>query len=208
MTKKHTTTINFVLLLVIFLLLFACSSKNAPLPILGKRTILGQDTIYHTIPSFQFINQDSQLVTEQTFRDKIYVVDFFFTSCPTICPTMTQQLLRIHDHFKAEDKLLLLSHSIDTKYDTVGTLKRYAEQLGVSSQKWHFVTGEKKELFEVATDYFNVIIEDETLPGGYDHTGRFVLVDEQRRIRSYCNGIRAEEVDRFIGDIEKLIDEN
>ena len=185
----------------------ACSSNTEPLPILGKHSIIDRDTTYYTIPPFALINQDSQLVDHETFKDKIYVVDFFFTSCPTICPAMTQQLLRIHNQFIAEDKLLLLSHSIDTKYDTVGTLKRYAQQLGVSSEKWHFVTGAKKDIFDLATAYLNVVIEDETLPGGYDHTGRFILVDEQKRIRSYCNGVQPEEVDRFITDIEKLINE-
>ena len=120
---------------------------------------------------------------------------------------MTQQMLRIHDHFKQDTNLLLLAHSIDTKYDTVGRLKEYATQLGVSSSKWHFVTGERDDIFGISEAYLNVAFEDDDAPGGYDHTARFVLIDEQKRIRSYCNAINPTEVDRFIRDIEKLLNE-
>jgi len=191
-------------------ILFSCQSNGEPkgLPRLGNHIIEGSDTLYHTIPDFEFVNQDSILVTNRTFENKLYVADFFFTSCPTICPKMTQQMLRIHHYFIDNPDLKLISHSIDTKYDTIPRLKAYATNLGVTSDKWHFVTGEKSELFAMADAYFNIIIEDETLPGGYDHSGRLILVDHNKHVRSFCNGTDEKQVDAFIKDIETLLSDS
>ncbi|NRB64511.1 MAG: SCO family protein [Saprospiraceae bacterium] len=183
------------------------NKKPEPLPILGERLIEGGDTIFHTIPDFSFINQDSQVVNNETFAGKLYVADFFFISCPTICPTVTKQMLRIHDHFQDEDRVLLLAHSIDPKRDTVGRLANYATNLGVNSQKWHFVTGEKDNIFEIADDYFSIAIESPDAPGGFDHSGRLILVDENRYVRSFCDGTDPESVGQFIKDIELLLQE-
>jgi protein SCO1/2 len=187
----------------------SCSNpvKDQPLPVLGERDIVDGDTIYHTIPDFAFVNQDSQLVTNQTFAGKAYVADFFFTNCPTICPKVTKQMLRIHDAFKDEDQLLLLAHTIDPKRDTVGKLKMYSSNLEVESSKWHFVTGEKDKLYEIADDYFSIAIENPDVPGGFDHSGRIILVDPQRRVRSFCDGTDPESVTKFLDDIEKLLKE-
>ncbi|MCP3931035.1 MAG: SCO family protein [Bacteroidetes bacterium] len=189
---------------------FACNSANRmdkPLPVLGKKEIVNGDTIQHQIPDFEFVNQDSQIVNNGTFRGKAYVADFFFTHCPTICPKMTQQMLRLHDQFMEEEKFMLLSYSIDTKRDTVGRLKEYSENLGVNSQKWHFVTGNKDDIYELADDYFSIAIEDADAPGGFDHSGYLILVDSDRHIRSFCNGTDPEAVDTFMKDIQKLLDE-
>lgn len=172
------------------------------LPILGFKEE-GDD--YHQIPDFDFINQDSQRVTNATFADKAYVADFFFTSCPTICPKVKQQMLRIHERFKEEDQLLLLSHSIDTRYDTVPVLKAYAEKLGVSSEKWHFVTGEHDEIYEIADDYFSIAIVNPDAPGGFDHSGRLILVDQNRHVRAFCDGTDPASVDAFMDDIDQLL---
>lgn len=181
------------------------SSKT--LPILGERQVVDGDTVYHKIPDFSFVNQDSQVVNNETFAGKIYVADFFFVSCPTICPTVTKQMLRIHDRFAGDDRLLLLAHSIDTKRDTVERLANYARNLGVTADKWHFVTGDKDEILEIADDYFSIAIEDPDAPGGFDHSGRLILVDEDRHVRSFCNGTDPESVDRFMEDIDKLLAE-
>ena len=164
--------------------------------------------VYQSIPHFEFIDQDSQIITNATFKDKAYVADFFFTSCPTICPVMAKQMLRIHDHFQENDQLVLLSHTIDVKRDTIPKLKVYAENLGVQSSKWHFVTGEKDKIYDIAESYYNLAIEDPTLPDGFDHSGRFVLVDQHGRIRAFCNGTNPKEVDEFIGKVEKLLHED
>lgn len=195
---------------LLLLSLFACSQSQQEadkLPILGQREFVDGDTVYHQIPDFRFVDQDSQFVTNETFTGKAYVVDFFFTSCPTICPKVKQQMLRIYDRFQDEEDLLFLSHSIDVKRDTVGRLREYATGLGIDGERWHLVTGDKDAIYEIADDYFSIAIEDSSVPGGFDHSGRLILIDENRHIRSFCNGTDPEEVDQFMKDIEKLLDE-
>lgn len=177
------------------------------LPILGDVKIVGNDTIYHQIPDFSFIDQDSQIVNNATFADKAYVADFFFIHCPTICPITTTQMSRIYHEFENEPDLLLLNHSIDTKHDTVAALKRYAENMGVSSKKWHFVTGVHDEIYEIADDYFSSAQVDASAPGGFDHSGRLILVDKDRHVRSFCDGTDQKSVDRLMDDIRLLLKE-
>ncbi len=182
------------------------SIKNQKLPILGERDYTDSgDTIYHTIPDFEFINQDSQAVDNQSFKDKAYVVDFFFINCPTICPKVTKSMLRLHDKFIEDDRLMLLAHSIDPKRDSVSRLAHYAKNLGVTSEKWHFVTGEKDDLYEIADDYFSIAIEDPEAPGGFNHSGRLILVDKDRQVRAFCDGTDSVSVQRFMSDIELLL---
>ena len=181
--------------------------ENATLPILGEQDFVDGDTVFHQIPDFSFVNQDSELVTNNTFAGKAYVADFFFISCPTICPKTTKQMLRIHDKFEADDRLKLVAHTIDPKRDDVAALSKYAHNLGVSSDKWHFLTGDKDELYEIADDYFSIAIEDPDAPGGFDHSGRLILIDQHRHVRSFCNGTDPDDVDRFMEDIQLLLDE-
>jgi len=197
----------FSLALFALLLLNCKEQKPEALPILGQKEIVGTDTILHTIPDFRFIDQDSQVVTNETFAGKAYVVDFFFISCPTICPKTTKQMLRIHDKFKTDDGLLLMAHSIDPKRDTVAALARYARNLDVSSKKWHFVTGDKNDIMDIADDYFSIVIDDPDSPGGFDHSGRLILIDKNRHVRSFCDGTDPGDVDRFMKDIQTLLDE-
>lgn len=200
---------NLSFILLIGIVLQACTStqKEAPLPILGRDVVIDGQTQKHQIRDFEFINQDSQLVTNTTFAGKAYVVDFFFISCPTICPKLTKQMLRVHNRFAEDDRLLLLSHSIDTKYDTIPRLKAYAENLGVSSNKWHFVTGEKEAIFGIGEDYFSVAVDDPDAPGGFDHSGYIILVDANQHIRSYATGTDPESVDKFMEDVDRLLAE-
>jgi protein SCO1 len=187
-----------------------CQTNFEPqtLPILGNRDVSDSgDTIYHEIPDFSFIDQDSQVVNNATFAGKAYVADFFFIACPTICPKTAKQMLRIYDQFKTEPNLLLLAHTVAPKYDTVAALNRYARNLGVESSKWHFVTGEQATIYDIAGAYFSIAQEDPTAPGGFDHSGRLILVDKNRHVRSFCNGTEPEDVDRFMKDIEKLLNE-
>jgi len=189
--------------------LVGCNLKRTPeaLPILGNSEIVNGDTIYHQVRDFSFINQDSQEVNNATFEGKAYVVDFFFISCPTICPMVNKQMLRVYDRFKDDDRLLLLAHSIDTKHDTIPRLKQFAQNLGVSNDKWIFVTGIKDSIYSIANDYFSIAIEDPEAPGGFDHSGRLILVDKNRHVRSFCDGTDPESVDRFMKDIEVLLKE-
>lgn len=195
----------FVFVFEFFVLGSCGDNSERKLAILGEKHIENGDTIYHTVPDFSFIDQDSQVVNNATFAGKAYVVDFFFVSCPTICPKVTAQMKRIYNKFENEPGLLLLAHTIDTKRDTVPRLKKYAEKAGVSSAKWKFVTGDEDKIFEIADDYFSIAIKDENSPGGFDHSGRLILVDKNRHIRSYCDGTDPASVDQFMKDIELLL---
>lgn len=187
-----------------------CIGESSPkmLPILGNRDISPSgDTIYPQVPDFQFVDQDSQVVTNATFAGKAYVVDFFFIHCPTICPKVKANGLRVYEKFKNEDRLLMLSHSIDTKNDTVAALREHAQKLGIESKKWRLVTGDHDAIYDIADDYFSVAKEDPTAPGGFDHSGRLILVDKNRHVRSFCDGTDAKAVDRFMEDISVLLAE-
>ena len=167
------------------------------------------DTIPHTINEFRFLNQDSSWVTNDTFKDKIYVADFFFTSCPSICPIMKSQLIRIYKEFETEDNLRLVSYSIDPEHDTVAVLNEYAERLGVSSERWHFLTGPKDDIYELGeTSYMVTAAEDEEAPGGFLHSGAFLLVDKERRIRGVYDGTVEEKVNELMDDIRILLAED
>ncbi len=201
-------------MLIIFACLFtACNvdynkNKENKLPVLGEKVEVAGQMIYHTIPDFEFINQDSQLVNNQTFADKVYISDFFFTHCPTICPKMTKQMKRIYDQYANTLEVGFISHSIDPKRDTIGRLQWYAQSIGVeNASRWHFVTGDRDEIYGIADDYFSIALEDEEAPEGFDHSGKIILVDKERRVRSFADGTNEKEVDRLMKDIDKLLAE-
>jgi protein SCO1/2 len=196
-------------LIVVITLAASCTTKKAaPLPIYGERDVVGSDTIYHKIDSFRFVDQDSALITNETFNGKIYIADFFFTSCRTICPIMKTQMLRVYDSIQNDPDILLLSHTIDPEYDTVGLLHDYAERLGVKSNKWHFVTGNKDDIYRIAqTSYFSTAMEDRAEPDGFIHSGAFLLIDRERRIRGKYDGTKEEDVNRLLSDIRRLKEE-
>lgn len=188
-----------------FFLASCIEKKEEKLPIYGERKVAGQDTVYHTIHNFRFVDQDSAVITADTFKDKIYVTDFFFTSCRTICPIMKTQMLRVYDSIKNDPQILLLSHTIDPEYDTVGRLHDFAERLGVDSKKWHFVTGNKDSIYNIAQkSYFATAMQDKSEPDGFIHSGAFLLIDKEKRIRGKYDGTKEEDVNRLLGDIQKL----
>jgi protein SCO1 len=175
------------------------------LPILREREVKDSDTIYHVIAPFQFIDQDSVLVTNATFKDKIYIADFFFTSCRTICPIMKTQMLRVYEKTKAMPDVLILSHTIDPDYDTVALLHDFANRLDVESKYWHFVTGQKDSIYKIAqTSYFATAMEDKSVADGFIHSGAFLLIDKKARIRGKYDGTKESDVDRLIMDIDIL----
>ncbi|RMG59729.1 MAG: SCO family protein [Bacteroidetes bacterium] len=199
----------FLSILFLGSLLGACTPKTqGPLPIMGERTVSPSgDTLFHTIPDFTFVDQDSNRVTAATFADKVYVADFFFTTCPSICPKMSQQMVRLHDAFIDRPEVVLLSHSIDPTHDTVAVLREYAQALAVKSHKWHLVTGDEDDIYDMARAYMVSAMRDENAPGGYVHSGAFILVDKDRRIRGYYDGTKTEEVDQLMADIDRLLAE-
>lgn len=199
-----------ILLLVSFQAITSCQFGNdGPLPYYGFHEIDPQsgDTLYHSIRDFAFVDQDSQIVSNATFAGKAYVADFFFTSCPTICPKVKKQMMRIAEKYRNEDRIMLLSHTIDIKRDTVGRLKEYAQGLGVDTPKWRFVTGVKDSIYEITYDYISTALEQADAPGGFDHSGWLLLIDEDRRIRAYTDGTKPERVELFMDDIDRLLDE-
>jgi protein SCO1 len=209
--KEMKSLLNFRLLAFSFWLLAfgSCSLNENRLPIFGERKVEGTDTVYHVIAPFRFMDQDSAAVTNETFKDKIYVADFFFTSCRTICPIMKTQMLRGYKATADMNDVLLLSHSIDPEYDTVALLHDFAGRLGVTSNRWHFVTGIKDSIYKIAqTSYFATAMEDRTEPDGFIHSGAFLLIDKKGRIRGKYDGTKEDDVNRLITDIKKLRREN
>lgn len=195
----------FIFSLTWIMLVSACSTKEQKLPIFGQREVIGSDTVYHTIAPFSFVNQDSTLITNATFKDNIYVADFFFTSCRTICPIMKTQMLRVYEATAEMPDVKILSHTIDPEYDTVALLHDFAERLGVSSDRWHFVTGIKDSIYKIAqTSYFATAMEDKSEPDGFIHSGAFLLIDKKQRIRGKYDGTKEEDVNRLIVDIKRL----
>jgi len=199
----------------LLMLLFSCGEKSAQkLPIMGRKEfkeVNGKiDTLYHTIPSFEFVDQDSATITEASVKGKIYVADFFFGTCPTICPIMKQQMLRVYGEFKDNPSFAILSHTIDPDHDTVAYLKDFSERLGVmNNNTWHFLTGDKDAIYEIGSSsgYLVPVGEDEDAPGGYIHSGAFILVDQERRIRGLYDGTDPKQVTELINDIPKLLAE-
>ncbi|MCK9451120.1 MAG: SCO family protein [Bacteroidales bacterium] len=198
----------FILLMSLFLLA-ACTRQPEKLPVFGKTTIVGNETLHSTIRPFSFVNQDSLTITEKTFDGKIYVTDFIFLSCQGICPVMTHQLKRVYDLYASNPNVYFLSHSIDPANDTIPRLKAYADELGIDHSKWSFVTGDKDSIFSMASDsYFATAFADSTAPGGFIHSGVFLLIDTDRQIRGAYDGTNPDEVDRLMADMKILIAED
>lgn len=197
----------------LILLTLSCTSTPKKLPILGEReavqTAGGKtDTIYHTVAPFSFLNQDSTLITEKDFAGKIYVADFFFTSCNTICPIMHRNMLKVYQKYNDNGQVKLLSHSIDVKYDIPSRLKSYATKLGVEGTQWEFVHGNKQSIFkQAAADYLTAAYEDKKDPQGLVHQGWFVLVDSKRRLRGAYDGTKADQVEQLMADMDILLSE-
>lgn len=159
----------------------------------------------HTISNFELINQNGEKVTAQTFQKKIYVADFFFTRCGTICPVMTSNMEIVQKEFLNDSEIMLLSHSVTPVMDSVPVLKAYAAAKGVLSDKWHLVTGAKKEIYNLARkSYFAVLDEGDGGDQDFIHTEQFVLIDKKKRIRGYYDGTDLEAVQRLISDIRVL----
>ncbi|MEA5258070.1 SCO family protein [Arcicella aquatica] len=204
---------------VVFLVvaLASCSKTPKELPYLGNKEAVKKmvdggkevvDTLYHTIPDFEFINQDSVKITQEFVAGKIYIADFFFTTCPTICPKMKTQMLRIYEKYKDNPNVVLLSHSIDPRHDTPAVLKEFRSNLGIKGNSWQMVTGDKAKIYEIGQKSYMVsAADDPTQPGGVVHSGAFILVDKNRHIRGLYDGTVAAKVDNLMDDMEILLKE-
>ena len=161
---------------------------------------------FHRISPFSLLNQAGDTITEKTFADKIYVTDFFFTTCPGICPKMTKNMGILQEEFLEDDDVLLLSHSVTPVRDSVPVLKNYAEAKGIKPDKWHIVTGDRQAIYGLGrNDYF--VEEDlglEKDPDDFLHTENFVLIDKNRHIRGIYNGLNKASVKQLIADVKTL----
>jgi protein SCO1/2 len=202
--------------LLVLTLWSACKSSSTDkktLPIYGSRepvtkTVDGKsvtDTIYQTIPKFKFVNQYGDSINSKTLDGDIYVADFFFTTCPSICPVMHRNMLKVYDTFKSLGDFKIISHTIDPKHDSVPVLKKYADKLGVTGNTWWFLQGKKNDTYEIAEkNYLVAVKRDSTVAGGYVHSGYFVLIDKQKRVRGAYDGTDPKQVDQMIEDIKSL----
>ena len=211
---------NKVTYIAILIALAACSlnenngSRVAELPYYNEATFNAiwfesDDSVpadFHQIPSFSLINQNGALVTEKDVEGKIFVADFFFTSCPGICPKMTNNMAIIQREFLDKADVVLLSHSVTPEYDSAAILKAYAEAKGVISGKWHLLTGAREQIYNLGRNYY-FVEEDLGLakhPDDFIHTENFVLIDKKRRIRGIYNGLNKTAVNQLIADIKAL----
>ncbi|MEG3655918.1 SCO family protein [Arenibacter palladensis] len=160
---------------------------------------------YHTIADFALTNQNGKLVTQKDYENKIYIADFFFTTCPTICPIMTKNMAGIQDEILNDDDVMLLSHSVTPDIDSVPQLKKYAMEKGVKDSKWNLVTGDKRQIYELARKSYMAVKSDGDA-GPYDmiHTENFILVDKERRIRGFYDGTNTEEMEKLLSDLKIL----
>jgi len=200
--------IPFIAILSSIFILNACQSNTEKLPILGNHDVVNGDTVFFTIPDFSFTNQNGETVTQAKYEGKIYISDFFFTSCRTICPVMKKEMIRLQDSIANYPNVLLLSHTLDPKHDTPEVLKEYAERLHANLAKWDFVTGTVDAIYDQSEKgYMIAAQQDEALPDGITHSGALVLVDGKRRIRGYYNGTDPEKVNDLIQDLKILLNE-
>ncbi|PJJ60720.1 SCO family protein [Hymenobacter chitinivorans] len=199
------------------LALSSCSDKPdtaQTLPYYGERDVRPRadggpaDTIFASIPSFTLTDQDGKTITNQTFAGKVYVADFFFATCPSICPKMQSEMLRVYEQFKDNPRVVFLSHTIDPAHDSIPVLRDYAQRLGIQdASRWHFATAPHDTIFRLAPRYFAAVEKNSTVAGGYAHSGAFALVDSDRHIRGVYDGMVKEKVDQLIKDLPVLLQE-
>jgi len=160
---------------------------------------------YHTIADFSLINQNGKTVTQDTYNNKIYIADFFFTTCQTICPIMTDHMVILQNQLKLDPDVMLLSHTVTPEIDSVAQLKKYALNKGVLDSKWNLVTGDKKEIYQLARKSY-LAVKSTGDGGEYDmiHTENFILVDQKKRIRGYYDGTLEEDIESLLNDIDIL----
>lgn len=163
---------------------------------------------YHTIADFSLINQNGETITEDDYKDRIYVADFFFTTCQTICPIMTDHMVQIQEALAQDNNVLLLSHTVTPEIDSVPQLKKYAIEKGVNDEKWNLVTGDKKEIYDLARKSYLVAKDNPYEEFDLIHTENFVLVDKKKRIRGFYDGTDSEAIEKLLEDIQILKKEN
>ena len=213
MQKMYKTRLIYTCILI-FTMVFSCNQVNEKqLPIYNPVDFeqklvdksLRNINKNHTVSDFNLTNQNGDVITSKDYENKIYVVDFFFTSCPSICPIMTNNMLKIQDEFIDNSQVMLLSLSVTPEIDNVEILKTYAEEKGVNDSKWNITTGSKKHIYELARkSYFAVLEQGDGGLQDFIHTPNFILVDTKKQIRGIYDGTDENEIFRIIDDIKVL----
>jgi protein SCO1/2 len=201
---KRSSYILFILLVFAFPItaytIFTFHENRAKLPVYG--------TTEHHIQDFRLQNQEGETIRLSKWKNKIVVVDFFFTHCPTICPKMTASLKEVIEKFQNDAGIILSSFTVDPQRDSVAQLKKYAERFSINTDKWDLITGEKKDIYKLARNSFMIVATDgDGGPGDFIHSDKFVLIDKQARIRGYYDGTDSKEIKQLILDIKKLKNE-
>ena len=210
---KTFAIVFFILSVIIVYIIYTLKVPNEKLPVYQPDMVnaeLVDSTVqyvrkYHKIADFDLVNQNGDTITENDYKDKIYIADFFFTTCLTICPIMTDHMIKIQEKIKNDDEVLLLSHTVFPVADSVPVLKKYAIEKGVIDEKWNLVTGDKKEIYELARKSY--LATKSTGDGGpYDmiHTENFILVDKNRQIRGFYDGTDPEAIESLMHDLKVL----
>ena len=159
---------------------------------------------YHKISDFKLTNQNGKEITQANYKDKIYVADFFFTTCQDICPVMTKNMYQLQEKLKNDNEILLLSHTVIPEVDTVEQLKEYAIENNVDDSKWNLLTGDKKQIYELARKSYLAVEDSNFNEFDMIHTENFMLIDKEKQIRGFYDGTNSEEINRLLKDIEIL----
>jgi len=217
--KKKPILLFFVLLFpsVLYLVLSTGKHHFTALPYFGPREAITTmvngkekpDTLYHSIPPFKFVNQLGDTITDKDYDHRIYVADFFFTTCQSICPKMSRQMERIQKKFWDNDSVMMISHTVNPEGDSVEVLAAYAKTMNANSKRWNFVTGDKKQIYDIAREgYFLPVDKGDGGPDDFIHSEKFILVDKNKHIRGIFDGTDTKDVDRLFDAIKMLLAED
>ncbi len=211
MNKKLKNILPLVLVFALVLIYYLKSGNKKPitiLPVYGPKYSKSSNSNAHTIKQFCFINQHGESISQEVIKNKIFVCDYFFTTCKSICPIMSNQMERVQNHYANNNNIIILSHTVDPEEDSVSILLEYANKHHAIKGKWHFLTGDKKSLYNLARESY--LLDNETGNGDehdFIHTDKFALIDWKGRIRGYYVGTNSVEVSKLITDISILLDE-
>ncbi len=194
-----------VCLICVGLILLSSCKNSSELPYLGQSKMENGVEIHHQVGRFSHLSQDSVVINNDSLSNYIYIADFFFTSCPSICPKVAKEMLKIYEAFNDEPMVKLVSFTIDPKRDDVKKLKLYGDNLEIDHKKWLFLTGDKDATLELANTFFVAAFEDADAPGGFDHSGKILLIDKNGHVRSFSEGTDPENTPKFISDVNTLL---
>lgn len=206
--KFQTGILLTVLVVPVFFYFFLTTqSENFyDLPVFGPKSLNESgDTIYHQVSSFSFLDAKGDTVSDKDFEEVVYVTDFFFTKCTSICPKMSTQLSRVQEYFKGNELVKILSHSVDPDYDKGVVLSNYATEYSALPNKWYFVTGDADDIYAKARQDYYIVAGEEDSDAGFVHSEKLVLIDKEKRIRGFYDGTDKEDVDRLIIEIQVLL---